>query len=115
MLDSKLWRAVFPQEIELAARGKQQLSVRLAFEYQDQEAELLLPLVVVHRGHGPAVLVAGGTHGDEFEGQMIVSKLCRETDPESVQGTLIRSASSGCACVGRGGVIRRLNPSQPEA
>ena len=89
MLDFTLWRDVTPREIELAAAGKQYLSVRLTFECQGQEAELLLPLVVVHRGRGPSVLVAGGTHGDEFEGQITVAKLCREIDPESVQGTLI--------------------------
>lgn len=89
MPDFSLWRHVTPREIELAVTGKQHLSLRLTFERDGQEAELLLPLVVVNRGRGPSVLVAGGTHGDEFEGQITVSKLCREIDPESVHGTLI--------------------------
>jgi N2-acetyl-L-2,4-diaminobutanoate deacetylase len=89
MLDSALWRFLSPRQIDSARLGKQSIAVRLGYEREGEKDELLLPLVMVHHGRGPAVLVVGGTHGDEFEGQMAVSRLCREIDPENIQGTLI--------------------------
>jgi len=80
-----MWRSLSPHEIDLAASGKQCLLVRLP----TSKGELTLPLVIVRNGRGPTVLVAGGTHGDEFEGQIAVSNLCREIEPEAVRGTLI--------------------------
>jgi predicted deacylase len=79
-----MWRTLAPGAIDLAAAGKQCLRVRLG-----EAEELLLPLVIVRKGRGPAVLVAGGTHGDEFEGQLTVSNLCRDVDTGSVRGILI--------------------------
>jgi predicted deacylase len=73
---------VSPQQLDLAVTGKQQLDACLA-------DGLSLPLTIVHRGQGPAVLVAGGTHGDEFEGQIAVMRLARAVAAEDVQGTLI--------------------------
>lgn len=73
---------ISPQQLDLAVTGKQHLDVHLA-------NDLSLPLTIVHRGQGPAVLVAGGTHGDEFEGQIAVTRLARAIAAEDVQGTLI--------------------------
>src|SRR5262245_47956957 len=81
-----MWSRVATGGIDLAAPGKQCLSVRLSFS---PAGELTLPLVIVRNGRGPTVLTAGGTHGDEFEGQITVSNLCRDIAPENVQGTLI--------------------------
>lgn len=89
MPDFQPWDTLSPHKIELTARGKRHLRVRLPFLSEGCEGEVLLPLVIIHRGPGPSVLVAGGTHGDEFEGQLTVAKLCRDIDPEAVRGTLI--------------------------
>jgi N-alpha-acetyl-L-2,4-diaminobutyrate deacetylase len=48
-----------------------------------------IPLVVVKNGSGPTVLLTGGVHGDEFEGQIAISRLARELDPGAVQGRVI--------------------------
>jgi len=79
-----MWRSLSPSEIYLGVPGKHCLHARLG-----REGELMLPLVIVRNGPGPTVLVAGGTHGDEFEGQIAVSNLCRDITPENVHGTLI--------------------------
>jgi predicted deacylase len=79
-----MWRSLLPHEVDLTTRGKHCLELRLG-----READLKLPVVTVRNGRGPAVLVAGGTHGDEFEGQITVSNFCRDIDPDTVQGTLI--------------------------
>ncbi len=48
-----------------------------------------IPIGVVNGGSGPAVLFTGGVHGDEYEGQIAISRLARRLDPKSVQGKII--------------------------
>lgn len=48
-----------------------------------------IPIVVVKNGSGPTVLLTGGVHGDEYEGQIVVSRLGRDLDPARVQGRVI--------------------------
>jgi predicted deacylase len=48
-----------------------------------------IPLIVVRNGAGPTVLLTGGVHGDEYEGQVAISRLARELDPAEVQGRII--------------------------
>ena len=40
-------------------------------------------------GSGPTVLFTGGVHGDEYEGQIAVSRLARTLDPATIQGRVI--------------------------
>ena len=47
-----------------------------------------LPVVRLRRGHGPRVLVVGGTHGDEFEGQLAVAALARRLASLDVRGEI---------------------------
>jgi N-alpha-acetyl-L-2,4-diaminobutyrate deacetylase len=44
----------------------------LAFHYDGEWGNTLVPLAVINgeRGPGPGVAVFGGTHGDEYEGQV---------------------------------------------
>ncbi|MCZ8036516.1 MAG: succinylglutamate desuccinylase/aspartoacylase family protein [Novosphingobium sp.] len=48
-----------------------------------------LDLAVAGAGGGPVVLVVGGTHGDEFEGQMVALELVRSLDALTVNGRLM--------------------------
>ena len=52
-------------------------------------ANLMLPIAVVARGHGPTVLVLAGNHGDEYPGQVAIMRLLRELKPEQVSGRVI--------------------------
>jgi predicted deacylase len=45
-----------------------------------------IPIVCVKNGSGPTVLLTGGVHGDEYEGQIAVSDLARTLDPMAIQG-----------------------------
>lgn len=74
--------ATSPHQLDFAVPGTQHLDIDLA-------DGLSVPLTVVRHGHGPTVLVAGGTHGDEFEGQIAVARLARAIAAEEVQGTLL--------------------------
>ena len=48
-----------------------------------------VPAAVIGAGDGPTVLMVAGTHGDEYEGQIVLSELIRELDPAAVKGRLI--------------------------
>ncbi|MGI9196291.1 MAG: hypothetical protein ACR2KE_02405 [Candidatus Nanopelagicales bacterium] len=48
-----------------------------------------VPVVTFVHGEGPTVLLTAGTHGDEWEGQILLHKLARELDPAQVRGRLI--------------------------
>ena len=48
-----------------------------------------VPIAVVNGSKGPAVLFTGGVHGDEYEGQIAVSRLARRLDPQSLRGKVI--------------------------
>lgn len=52
-------------------------------------ANVMIPITVVARGQGPTVLVLGGNHGDEYQGQIAAMKLARELTPEMVTGRII--------------------------
>ena len=52
-------------------------------------SNLFVPLVSIANGRGPTVLVTGGVHGDEPEGQVAALNLARETRPDDVRGRLI--------------------------
>ncbi len=48
-----------------------------------------VPVAVLSGGPGPTALLTAGTHGDEYEGQVVLHRLLRETDPAQVAGRLI--------------------------
>jgi predicted deacylase len=48
-----------------------------------------VPIIMISNGEGPTVLVLGGNHGDEYEGQIVASTLSREVTPEDVSGRVI--------------------------
>ena len=48
-----------------------------------------IPICVIRNGSGPTVMLSAGNHGDEYEGQIILSHLIRELDPGRIQGCLI--------------------------
>ncbi len=48
-----------------------------------------IPIVSVKNGSGPTILFTGGIHGDEYEGQIAISRLAATLDPSRVQGRVI--------------------------
>ena len=49
----------------------------------------VVPIATIAHGEGPTVLVSGGNHGDEYEGQIACLRLIRELEPEQVQGRIV--------------------------
>ena len=48
-----------------------------------------IPVASFKNGSGPKILLLGGVHGDEFEGQVLLMKLMRTLDIANVRGQLI--------------------------
>src|SRR5690242_12714287 len=77
-------------EIDLTREGRH--AGYLRYPYSTHESAygwLPIPIVSLRHGSGPTVLVVGGNHGDEYEGQITVARLCRELAVEAVNGQLI--------------------------
>lgn len=51
--------------------------------------ELNVPVVCINNGPGPTVLLLGGTHGDEYEGQLVLLRLAEELTADEVTGRII--------------------------
>lgn len=70
--------------------GKQQGFLQVPYSHNlGGWANVMIPITVVSRGKGPTVLVLGGNHGDEYQGQIAIMKLARELTPEKVTGRVI--------------------------
>ena len=69
---------------------------QLAFHLDSSWGYSLVPLTVINGlrpfpgdGSAPAVAVFAGTHGNEYEGQVAVTRLCRDLDPRELCGSVI--------------------------
>jgi predicted deacylase len=86
-------------EIDYDSPGKRHY--QLAFHLDGTWGYSLVPLTVVAGalGDGPGVACFGGTHGNEYEGQVAVKRLCADLDPAEMRGRVIlipRLSESAC-------------------
>jgi predicted deacylase len=75
-----------------------------AFHLDGSWGYSLVPVTVINGTRGgnasPGVAVFGGTHGNEYEGQIAVKRLCRDLDPREMSGRVILMPQlSESACV----------------
>jgi N2-acetyl-L-2,4-diaminobutanoate deacetylase len=75
-----------------------------AFHLDGSWGYSLVPITVINGTHGgadtPGVAVFGGTHGNEYEGQIAVKRLCRDLDAAEMSGRVILIPQlSESACV----------------
>ena len=50
---------------------------------------LSIPIAVIQNGPGPQILLCGGTHGDEYEGQIALTHMIQDLQPEEIRGRII--------------------------
>jgi predicted deacylase len=74
--------------IDLTGDGKQFGTLRVPRSVS-QWSSLWVPIVSVANGDGPSVVVIGGVHGDEPEGQVAALNLARDLRPEQVTGRVV--------------------------
>lgn len=93
-----------PDEVDFDRPGKHHY--RLAFHLDSGWGFSLVPLTVINglrpsaQGSSAAMAVFGGTHGNEWEGQVTVKRLCQELDPNEISGRVIlmpQLSQSACA------------------
>jgi predicted deacylase len=109
-------------DIDLDADGKQIGYLRLPHSvHRSAYGWLPIPIASIKRGKGPVVIVSAGTHGDEYEGQIIVSRMIREIEAEMVSGQLILLPMANAPAAEAGmrtsplddGNLNRLYPGDP--
>ena len=109
--------------LDLDKPGKQQGFLQVPYSHNlGGWANVMIPITVVANGQGPTVLILGGNHGDEYQGQVAAMKLARELTPDMVTGRviLIPSLNFPAALAAKrlspldGMNMNRAFPGQPE-
>ena len=82
--------------IDFEKQGKQQGFLQIPHSHNLAGwANVMVPITVLinrqgkESDYGPTVLLLGGNHGDEYQGQIAIMKLAREILPEQISGRLI--------------------------
>ena len=110
-------------DIDFDKPGKQ--SGYLYVQHSSNESaygRIPIPVICVAAGSGPTVLLIGGNHGDEYEGQIALSKLAAALETDQVSGRIIivpavnlPAAMSGTRTSPLdGGNLNRLFPGHPD-
>src|SRR5437870_5596737 len=89
-----------PELIDWERPGK--ATYEVAFHHDGTWGNVLVPLTMVNglRGAGKSVVCFGGTHGNEYEGQVAVRRLAGELEAEVLCGRVIVVAGvREAACV----------------
>jgi predicted deacylase len=84
--------AISPIEtsIDFERNGKQLGYLRLPHSvHRSAYGWIPIPAACIANGEGPRVLLVAGNHGDEYEGQLVLSRLIQEIDPGELHGRLI--------------------------
>ena len=77
-------------DIDFDAQGKQTGFLRVPHSvHRSAYGWIPVPLVLISNGSGPTALLIAGNHGDEFEGQIALTKLAHETSEDQVRGRII--------------------------
>ena len=110
-------------EVDFEATGKQSGYLRVPHSvHRSAYGWLPVPVTVIRNGDGPTLVMAGGNHGDEYEGQIAISRLAQEIEPEQIRGRIILlpmlnfpAAQAGTRTSPiDGGNLNRLFPGDPK-
>lgn len=50
---------------------------------------LPVPIAVIRNGDGPKLMLSAGNHGDEYEGQVVLTRMIQDLQAEDICGTLL--------------------------
>ncbi len=50
---------------------------------------IMIPIAVIKNGPGPTAFFMAGNHGDEYEGQIALTKLIKALEPDAIKGRVI--------------------------
>jgi predicted deacylase len=84
-LPSQVW-----SDIDFERDGKQIEHVFVPHSVnRSAYGNVAIPIVLLKNGAGPTILLTAGNHGDEFEGQIVASRLARRLEADDIRGLLI--------------------------
>lgn len=83
---------------------------------------LAIPIAVIQNGPGPQILLSAGNHGDEYEGQIVLTRLIQNLLPEEICGRIIIIPALNLPAALAGtrvspldeGNLNRVFPGQPD-
>ncbi|MBO9449256.1 succinylglutamate desuccinylase/aspartoacylase family protein [Tropicibacter sp. R16_0] len=114
--------SLITSEVDLGQSGKQAGYLRVPHStHRSAYGWLPVPITVIRNGDGPTVLMSAGVHGDEYEGEIALSKLARDLEPHDIQGRLIILPAVNAPAVQAGlrvspiddGNLNRVFPGDP--
>lgn len=77
-------------DIPLDENGKRSGIARLPHSvHRSAYGWLPIPLVSIRNGDGPRILLMSGTHGDEYEGQITLTRLAQSLEAEDIRGQIL--------------------------
>jgi uncharacterized protein len=77
-------------EVDYSRDGKRYGFLRLPLStHESAYGWIPIPVICIRNGMGPRVLLIAGNHGDEYEGQIALTKLARAIDPAKISGRII--------------------------
>lgn len=77
-------------EVDFDAQGKQAGYLRVPHSvHRSAYGWIPVPVICLKNGDGPTLVMTGGTHGDEYEGQVAIANLARSIEPDQIRGRLI--------------------------
>ena len=110
-------------DIDLDTPGKRVGNLHLTYSDNLHASSVIpIPVAVIANGEGPTVLLCAGTHGNEYEGQVLLRELVGELSAEKVEGRLIVMPSLNMPAVRDdarvspldGGNLNRVFPGAPD-
>jgi predicted deacylase len=76
-------------DIDLEAPGRQIGFIRVEHSvHRSAYGTIPIPLAVFANGEGPTLLLMAGSHGDEYEGQLALTRLIRVLDVNRIRGRI---------------------------
>ena len=77
-------------DIDYEKNGKQVGVLHLPYSVtRSGYGQIDIPIAVIKNGRGPSILLMAGNHGDEYEGQVTLSRLIRDLKPADIAGRVI--------------------------
>ena len=85
-----LAHTLISSDVDFDEDGKQHGFLRLPNSvHRSAYGWIPIPIVMIKNGEGPTALLISGNHGDEYEGQIALTKLCTELEAKDIRGRLI--------------------------
>jgi hypothetical protein len=109
--------------VDFEQEGKQTGWIRVPYSVtRSAYGTIPLPVAVIRNGTGPRVLLSAGNHGDEYEGQVVLTRLIQQLQPDEIRGTVIVLPALNLPAVLAatrvspldGGNLNRVFPGDPE-